>query len=345
RIGEHSPEFVAEHSIDGTAIFPATAYLEMALAAGRELFGSETLVLEQVSIERAMPFAPDEVKTVQLLVRGSRFEIFSLAGSEWILHCSGTVTPSAKTAADQSLDAVRARSGSELSAAEHYAEAERRGVRFGPRFRGIERMWRADDGALVKVRRPDTVERDGYLFHPAVFDASLQGVSIAAASAGGEAADVPVAVERMRVFGPPSDNLWSHIRSRTPGLFDVSLYSEDGTLTAVLEGLAIQRVRRSALITDTLQRSLYNIEWLAAPPERNADSASGRRIIVKDDNVEESDVAEVVHLCNEPRTVLHLMQNIAQWNQKPRLVLVTRGATPAGPGGDVANLEQSPIWG
>src|SRR5205814_4412904 len=92
----------------------------------------------------------------------------------------------------------------------------RLGFQYGPRFQGIEHVWRGSDellGELV-LREP---AGDGYQLHPTVLDACFQ-LLIAALPGGSEsgqsAADgyLPVGIDRVRLFGRPTGRLWAHAR-------------------------------------------------------------------------------------------------------------------------------------
>ena len=76
-----SPAFLADHRIFDCPLLPATAYLEMALAAGRQLPGSGGIVIEDVTLAQALLLPPEARPVVQVLVGpqdgGYRFELFS----------------------------------------------------------------------------------------------------------------------------------------------------------------------------------------------------------------------------------------------------------------------------
>ena len=103
QISQDSPAFLLHYRVFQTAILPATAYLEMVLAAGATVFKSNNLVLEEVSIQQSLILPEDGAKTVQLIltpegIRGYSFQIFSLTtideeNSEpsWTVHASGKV--------------------------------------------------------------------------------------------------------------------------------------------------------------------------------------------------------------------------------------------------------------
>src|SRR5690606_7996771 len=87
----------------GTAIMPATAYVEMALAAGRAIWGDGPAVLEDILIHRPLILSEEQGQTVQLVwtpddASVASFQIFSLDEAEatggpetWRLHATGVV--------------------------------------------------------------------------------------------------------------------------------------------------------------------------------------------------------------------------------------------------------------
>ncbi|MDP9360612.1 MAG: SDR family NAD(P)-dependent oxidoreductase [Acidobacteriota bacterium] len=271
-LSEHSPAFLAEHRIDDVAIVPATAYLEMAL----EAFPPGDLTIEQVMFERALELRTP--RTVQLLMRGARFEIYSREGeSEWILHCSGTLAASHRVSAAVSLGSLLAKRGDEIPVAEHYEQAERGGLSIGPRFRGMEQLWRCDGGGLSRVRQPELVvlEAEGYRIHPAFLDACLQVITVGLAPASDNRVYVPAGIDRLSIHGRPGAVIWSHARLRTSSderlVFDVSLYSENGEPAGAAEGLVMKRAARGVLTTpsDSLRDALYEPVWIAKPGREN----------------------------------------------------------------------------
>ena len=64
-----SPSYLADHRVFGEAILPASAYLEMALAAGSQLLPGVSITVSEVVISQALLL--NEPKTVQLILRPS----------------------------------------------------------------------------------------------------------------------------------------------------------------------------------------------------------------------------------------------------------------------------------
>ena len=280
-LGERLPAFIADHRIDDTAVLPATAYLEMALAAGRVAFGSESLSLRDVAFEHAMIFlpgalAPGAQRLAQVLLRAPqsgdrRFEIYSRDPdeSEWTLHSHGLVGHAA-TEAPPALPALGSQPAEELSVTRYYADAAQGGLQFGPRFRGMEQLWQLAGGSLARACLPPEFASEAapYRFHPGFLDSCLQvaGVGLAASSDGW--VDVPAGIERFTALAPAAPTVWAYSCSSGESRFDVSLYGENGEPMAVMRGLQMKRVRRSALLAparDTDEDCLYRIQWIPKP--------------------------------------------------------------------------------
>ncbi|MGH8047958.1 MAG: type I polyketide synthase, partial [Chthoniobacterales bacterium] len=84
--------FLADHRFQSQAIYPAAAYLEMALAAALSQNDDGFPALDEIEFENAL-FLPEDV-VVQIETRfldATRFEIFSRSrrGDDWTRHASG----------------------------------------------------------------------------------------------------------------------------------------------------------------------------------------------------------------------------------------------------------------
>ncbi len=102
RLSSRALPFLNDHQVFDVVIFPATAYLELAFAAGAVVLGPAARVLEQVVIHEALPLPAGEERALQIvLVPGgageASFEIFSARAEpfggevDWRLHASGAI--------------------------------------------------------------------------------------------------------------------------------------------------------------------------------------------------------------------------------------------------------------
>ena len=61
RLGAHSPAYLVDHQVQGSAVTPAAAYIEQGLAAADEVFGPGKHGLANITIQQAM-FLPEAVR-------------------------------------------------------------------------------------------------------------------------------------------------------------------------------------------------------------------------------------------------------------------------------------------
>jgi acyl transferase domain-containing protein/acyl carrier protein len=294
RLGLGTLPWLEDHRVHGAALLPAAAYLEAALAAANEVLPGVDTVEELVMREPLV--LPDEgTRVCQLVVSpegaaGATFQLISLGeGSAYTAHASGRFRATRATDArptPPSLAEARASCSETLSTQDFHAQFAARGLELGPRFQGIQKLWRGRGEALGELRLPEALssEAGAYRIHPALLDACFQLVAAALTgdAARGAAEDVflLMKVDRCRIPGRPGAALWSHAVLRPGGdgelTADVRLYGADGTLAAEFEGLHLRRVSPEAL-RPVGQRGVddlfYELRWL---PRSYLDRAAPR---------------------------------------------------------------------
>jgi len=287
QISPQSPGFLTDHRIDGQAIVPATAYLEMALTAGKTVFRTNAITLETIAIDRALILSEQESCTVQLILNRTankaKFEIYSLATKDteeflnnttsnqtseelenWILHCSGNIichetTPVPKSQSDYASASFLSELKNQLTETRspqiHYQLCQTWGMAYGSSFQGIEQLWRRDGEALGKIQLPFALISDAsrYELHPALLDACFQVVLSALPTVDSTTAYLPIGVERLQRYRSPKPMIWSHVQLRSTSAFaatvtaDVRIF-DSGGLIAEITGLTAKRIDRTALL-------------------------------------------------------------------------------------------------
>jgi len=300
QIGQNSPTFLRHHCIFETAILPASAYLEMALAAGAVVFKSDNLVLEGVVIQQALILSEDKRTAVHLILipedtRVFSFQIFSSTTGEenveslWTLHASGKVMlkdlDSEPPAVD--LSALQAKCTEEIPVESYYQKYRRRGVHYGPSFQAVRRFWRCEGNAIGQIRLSDSLvlETANFKLHPVVLDACFQIACfqvLEATFAQDTDKDLylPAGIARLTIYRHPGAScLWTHAQVRSfedsteqTALIDLSLFNEDGAIVAAVDGLSVRRATRKALLHSfqkDLDDCLYTIAWNPKARESN----------------------------------------------------------------------------
>jgi acyl transferase domain-containing protein/NADPH:quinone reductase-like Zn-dependent oxidoreductase/acyl carrier protein len=286
--------YLRDHRLQDTAVYPAAAYVEMALAAARELFGPGSYVVEDLEFERAMlvPSSGAAV-TVQFVRRGDGgFEVYGRgkeSDAPWVLHAKGKLRrrQEGEAARQVPLEEARERCTFEIGRQELYGVFQKLGIEYGPLFQGVDRLWCGQGEACGRIVMDQQLEEDlpQYLVHPAVLDACfhvLAGTIIHeavrnpdAARAHGHTVYLPVRVKRVRFFGRPFRTATVHARlvECTPRRFqgDLSLIDDLGTVLVEVTQLECRAIERPA---EKINNYLYQENWRLQA--RSAQAASTR---------------------------------------------------------------------
>lgn len=246
--------YLADHKIGGLQALPASAYLEMVLAAGLSASKGRPGRVEDVQLHELLLFNDQAARTVRMTLAGNTddtwlFSIESLrsSGSDWAMHANGVLRCDAPPAAPAPIlhSEILARCGEQIRAADHYAAMQARGLHYGPAFKAVEVIWRREGEAFAQLRLPASLETDAQLYniHPVLLDAAIQ--SVAAARPGESGTSLPVALGRLVVYERRRVQLWSHVvvsseRQASGFTADVTLLDEAGKVVATLQGLRIQ---------------------------------------------------------------------------------------------------------
>ena len=253
--------YLVDHRVQGRVIVPATAYLEMVVAAGAEAFGARPLTLGRIKLHAPLALDSDTVARTQTVLAGSpgrrawRSRSRAAGDAAGVEAGPGRCTPRAGWRS-------RRRRGSTLDLG-----GGPRAVRGRGRRRGVlppARRSAATTGARASAVSPtcgadrtrrsprsgrpqalaDDLER--YRFHPALADAA--GHALAAtipleASAGPlGGAFVGGALDRFVFYRAPRGRLFTHARRRDVGgpgnvlTGDVRLVDETGAVVAEVQG-------------------------------------------------------------------------------------------------------------
>jgi NADPH:quinone reductase-like Zn-dependent oxidoreductase/SAM-dependent methyltransferase len=297
QLDPRSLPFLADHQVLGLLVVPATAYVEMALVAAVAAFGPGVWTLKDTVIHEALILASEESRPVQLVLSGqageATYQIFSLRADssskeDWQLHAGGTIVREQTEQAGDgpALERIQERCRNELAIDNFYEGFDRRGIAFGPAFRGVAQVWRGEDESLGRIQLPAALnaETAAYQIHPALLDACWQALAALwdTPELAGQDTYMPVGVDSFRFYRRPGRRLWSHARLRPQPpeatrtgasaetiTGDLWLYDEGGQLVAEVEGLrarratldSLRRALRGAGSAETWREWLYEVQW------------------------------------------------------------------------------------
>lgn len=284
-LAEDAPRYLADHRVRGSVIMPGAAWLEMARAAGEQVFGS-SIAVENVVFDAALHLAhePREVQSV-LTRRGDEadFEGFSRArNGRWTRHVHAALRPSsiACAAFKPGFAAAPVEQLTALSVEKHYAAMREKGLEYGESFRLLTEIAGGNNRATGNLLFPCRESLAGYGIHPAMLDAALQ--LAAAAQEENAHSYLPAGIGRFvlerKLDQPGREEISCRVLlGGSPGdaqlHADLHLTDREGRTVAILEGLVLQRLAERRMLALAAQNALIQESWIAK--ERAAEPTRG----------------------------------------------------------------------
>lgn len=301
--------YLQDHCVLEQPVLPATAYLELAAAAGEALQKdpAQSLQIQSIVIEQPLHLNQQEQLRIQLtpLEEGYRFQVLSQNAAHRetsTRHAAGTIrwgsselSTSEQTHLEQpiplSLDDAKRSCPQVKSVGYHYRQLALRGLDYGPMFQGVQALWFGPDQALGRICLPaeaqsaNTVSQSSsYQIHPALLDACLQ--VFASAIEEFPVVYLPVGIEQYQVFDAIPNEVWSFVRTRSHqkgSLYaDLTLYDLAGAPVAEIRGLTLRSLSRP-ILQRLFQRPLdlnpwlYQIQWQPQALQPSTASQSSQR--------------------------------------------------------------------
>jgi myxalamid-type polyketide synthase MxaB len=284
QVSSGRPDFLRDHRVYETSVFPATAYLEMALAAGAEVLKSSQIDLEDVVIQEPLILNDAEAKTLQVILAPGQASTFSFrilstsafkSDDHWTLHAAGRICASKRDANLQAVGLGEARRScaEQVSPDDFYADFARNGIDYGPAFRAVQEIWRGGSQALGRICVSEAIASsvEKYRVHPAVLDACIQVLGAPFTGRSSSGVYLPIGFKRLTFFQGLGAETWSNVRLESikdslPQTVagDVTLFDQDGTVSIDIEGLTFGRASSKVLlraVRQDLDDCLYEIAW------------------------------------------------------------------------------------
>jgi acyl transferase domain-containing protein/SAM-dependent methyltransferase len=274
--------WLKDHKVQGSVLVPAAAYIEMALAAAREVHGTGPYFLDDLRLLKACFLPKGSSRFVQLSCSpdSAGFAIATQAedsNAPWVQHVVGSLRarPEEPACTPFNPEEVKGRAVGRVERAEVYEALKRIGLEYGPTFQGIEQLWVGDNEALGRIVVAEEVQKeaDRYYLHPAVADACLQTIlgTVARAASRSDSAGVylPVEIEEVRVWARPPAGLWCHAKlvemNRQGLVAQVQAVDDAGNLIFEARGLRCQYLGAHGGQAEVLDDLLYEFRWQLSP--------------------------------------------------------------------------------
>ena len=282
RLDERHLSYLRDHCVDNHVVFPAAAFIEMALEAGLEIFEKRPFAIEDFEIRKPLilPESPSNLLLELTWDAAERsFAIKSLLepSSTWSVHVVGSMRGERVETAFEStrwtppegrLDA--------MDLEEHYQHKRDRGLNYGTEFRAASQLFaRAGEASgLVALSEASARRAAEYAVHPVILDGALHVFSAGARTveARGQKLKLPVRFGRIVFLRSPGarSRVQSAVTQCNEELTEgrIGLYDERGEPCLLIDGfraVALGSLRRAGSSTGEGKDLVYHVAWERQP--------------------------------------------------------------------------------
>jgi rifamycin polyketide synthase module 7/8 len=340
RLSLRTHPWLADHAVGGTVLLPASALVELAVRAGDEVGAP---ALDELVTETPLVVPETGGVRVQVAVgapddHGVRaVEVYSQpddGGDAWTRHATGALAAAAPVPAAEFDFTAWPPPGAEPAEADDlYADLAERGHAYGPAFCGVRALWRRGEELFAEVALPDGHREaaGGYGVHPALLDAALQP----ALSGDADEPRLPLDWTGLTLHAVGASALRVRLVPRPDGAVALEAADATGGPVLTVDAVTPRPVPVERLAATTRPRdSLFRVEWTALPAPAATPAPADAEILA----VAGGDALAVTS---------RVLADVRAWldgPQESRLVVVTRGAVPAGDGA-VADPALAAVWG
>ncbi|KOU52715.1 type I polyketide synthase, partial [Streptomyces sp. WM6378] len=268
RLSMETHPWLKDHVAGGTAVFPASGFVELAVRAGDQ-FGCDRVA--ELALDTPLALTDGTALVLQVWLgapddEGDRqIRFFSrpqaTPDEPWTRHATGTLTTGEHTADFDASD-WPPRDASDVDVDDYYD-----GTGFGAAFRGLQAAWVRGDDTFVEAELPDGLASDAPSFglHPALLEAVLHG---AAFSGAGDEERLSYAASWKDVSLHASGASAVRARITKTGADSVSVTAVDAAGEPVLSArhLTLRALAEAPKRAVRSQRDrLLRLEWIPAP--------------------------------------------------------------------------------
>jgi acyl transferase domain-containing protein/NADPH:quinone reductase-like Zn-dependent oxidoreductase/SAM-dependent methyltransferase/acyl carrier protein len=279
-----SLKYLNDHRVQDAVIYPAAAYVEMALAAGKEFFEENQFLLENIQFQKMLFLPENESIDIQFVMdeNGDSFEIFGkaeLMSSSWTRNATGNLRKLTNTKDTPyiELNEIKNRCTDKISSDDYYKKFEKIGLQYGPIFRGIRQIWTGKKEAVGLITVDETIREgiESYQLHPAILDACFQTfMGTVSMNEFGDKENptlfLPVNINRVQVFKPLETKIWAYanLTKQNDSVLEgnLQIFDDEGNIIVDIQGLhcrAVDSISTSGI--ENIDRYLYEYQWKLKP--------------------------------------------------------------------------------
>ncbi len=280
--------YLKDHAISGEVIYPAAAYVEMALAAGRELWKEGPLKIKNFHMKEALFLERGRTKELSFILtpetkKEAHLKILSRSmglgeDKAWKEHVTGILekpgVESTSISKTVSLLEIQKKCPQKIDRLLFYDQLHEKGLEYGPAFRALNHIWVGDKEALASIRLPEEITGTSktYFSHPSILDAAFQLVAalIAEQKDLAKALYLPSGISMLEFFRSCPTELWAHVSLVGSNLqklkVNLELFDKEGNELLKLQELELMALAShqngSKHIQAEKEDYFYEISWI-----------------------------------------------------------------------------------
>jgi acyl transferase domain-containing protein/NADP-dependent 3-hydroxy acid dehydrogenase YdfG/acyl carrier protein len=278
RLGLDTHPWLADHDVLGAVLLPGTAFVELALRAGRQV---GCAVIEELALQAPLILPATGGRALRVILGaagdfGQRsLTVHSRAQdssddaewADWTLHAVATLVPDAAPA-PAGLIEWPPPGATELPVADAYERLFSRGYGYGPAFQGLRAAWRRGDELFAEVALPAEARADAARFslHPALLDAAMHADLIGDGGPESDQTLLPFVWNDVTLYAAGAGALRVRItRAAAAEASSVLVADEAGLPVASIRSLVPRPVSVAQLTGAAAEQPLYQVEWSPVP--------------------------------------------------------------------------------
>jgi len=280
RLDARHMAFLKDHKVENHLIFPAAAFVEMALEAGVQLFEGRPFVIEDFEIRKPL-ILPDPPSGVHLEFSYSPNErTFSIQSRfeqsvSWSLHVVGSLRGERTESAFATSKWEQAHAAKSVAVDDFYGHMSDLGLRYGEEFRSVRELAAGAGKSFGRVALSEEIGKraDEYAVHPVLFDGALHVFSAGAKTVEDRQARMKLPVRFGRILFLASPGASSRVRAEVREFSDdfiegdIALYDEEGKPCVLVDGfraISLSSAGRAAAAGGSRDLT-YQVAWERTP--------------------------------------------------------------------------------
>ncbi|GAA4076071.1 type I polyketide synthase [Nonomuraea soli] len=272
RLSLRTHPWLAEHAVNGQAILPGTAFVDLALRAGDEV-GCD--LLDELTIQAPLTLPEQGAVQLQLTVGAPDGEgrrpltvharpDRGLADDPWTCHASGTLAAGAAHRPAQETAVWPPEGARPVDVTGMYGWLAQAGLGYGPTFQGLRAVWVKGADLYAEVALPDDTVTGGFGLHPALLDAALHSIALHEVGSQ-DGPQMPFAWSGVRLHATGAAAVRAQLSIQEAGRVTLTITDQAGAPVADVASLLLRPLPAGggARNADTTRESLYELEWTA----------------------------------------------------------------------------------